>query len=135
MRLISIIAIRSCKKRLKLGDQAWCKTGIQLCFGGVSANFQEQRIKVSIVRSPTTSDIGIASVISFKSSLLSFTFNEPILLSRFFIFVVPTKHELRYKCHALIKLAQFMPFLCSISVVQHYNLCRYTILCFYVSHT
>jgi hypothetical protein len=67
-------------------------------FLGVLANFHEHWTKAPVVRSPDTSDIGTASSISFKSSLLSFTLNELILLSRFFILVVPTTHD-RLQCH------------------------------------
>jgi len=62
-------------------------------FGGVSANLHEHLTNASVVRFPATSDIGTVSVISSKSSLLSFTSSEPILLSRFFILVVPTTHK------------------------------------------
>ena len=40
---------------------------------------------------PATSSNGTASDISFRSSSVSFTFKEPILLSRFLILVVPIK--------------------------------------------
>ena len=57
--------------------------------GGVFANFHDQGMNCSNVLSPTTLSIDIASEISFRSSSVSFTLKEPMLLSRFFIFVVP----------------------------------------------
>lgn len=45
----------------------------------------------SVILSPATLFMGIASEISFKSSPLSSTLKQPILASRFLIFVVPRK--------------------------------------------
>jgi len=82
-----------------LSHKNWgTKLASNYAFLGVLANFQEHWTKAPVVRSPATSDTGTASSISFKSSLLSFTLNEPILLSRFFILVVPTTHD-RLQCH------------------------------------
>ena len=48
---------------------------------------------------PATSSNGTASDISFRSSSLSFTFKEPILLSRFLILVVPIKVQRKWMNH------------------------------------
>ena len=57
-------------------------------FGGVFANFQAYRGR-AISLWPTTSSMGTASQISFKSSSESFTAKEPMLVSRFLTLVVP----------------------------------------------
>lgn len=62
-------------------------------FAGVSANFHEQVIKLATILSPAAALMGIISEISCTSSSVSFTPKEPILVSRFFILVVPTKPQ------------------------------------------
>ena len=54
---------------------------------GVSANFHVRRNCGDLT--PATSLMGTASEISFKSSFVSLTCNDPILSYRFLILVVP----------------------------------------------
>uniref|UniRef100_A0A9I9EB89 Uncharacterized protein n=1 Tax=Cucumis melo TaxID=3656 RepID=A0A9I9EB89_CUCME len=56
-------------------------TGFQV-LNGVSANFHIYLVKTSYSLSPLTSSTGTASPISLKSSSVSFTSNDSMLLSR-----------------------------------------------------
>ena len=58
-------------------------------FDGVVAYVHLYFKKISNSRSPATSETGTASEISLKSSSVSFTDRDPMLLSRFLTLVVP----------------------------------------------
>lgn len=78
----------------KFADQiAYANIYLRWSFAGVFANFQEQLIKLSATIFPATASRGIVSEISFISSLVSLTEKEPMLSSRFFNLVVPTKTQ------------------------------------------
>lgn len=70
----------------------------RVAFGGVFANFQEQRIRLSDTLFPVAALMGIISDISCKSSFVSFTLKEPTLASIFLVLVVPTKHKESSAC-------------------------------------
>lgn len=65
-------------------------TGFQV-LNGVSANFHIYLVKTSYSLSPLTSSTGTASPISLKSSSVSFTSNDSMLLLRFLSLVVPVE--------------------------------------------
>lgn len=71
------------------------QNGVLPWFGGVFANFHEQRIRLSETLSPAAALTGIISEISLMSSLVSFTVKEPILASTFYVLVVPTTKHTR----------------------------------------
>lgn len=58
-------------------------------FAGVFAHCQMYAANGPVNLSPAKPSAGKASEISFKSSPVSFMFNDPMLFSKFSIFVVP----------------------------------------------
>ncbi len=63
-------------------------------FDGVFATFQAKSANIARSLSPPTSLMGTASESSFKSSCVSFTAKDPMLLSRFLTLVVPVNHPI-----------------------------------------
>ena len=72
-------------------------------FDGVFATFQVYLDKVAGNLSTPTSLIGTASQISFKSSCVSFTAKNPMLLSRFLTLVIPVNHPINVEFNTMFK--------------------------------
>ena len=70
-------------------------------FDGVFATSQAYLDNAAVFLSPATSLMGIASQISFKSSCVSFTAKDPMLLSRFVTLIVPVNHPIN-KFHIML---------------------------------